>query len=95
MMKVMVFKKGILVIQGEQEYVREWIESELEKKVGFFVMLQECTDDEEFEIYLHSETYEELTEDELEILEDLGINDDPSKSTQVIQSLLELKFELN
>lgn len=60
------------------EGIRIWMEDELEKKFGFMVMLQENDDDEELEIYLHTDNYEDLNDEDLATLEKLGFSEDNS-----------------
>ena len=55
--------------------VREHIETMLEEKTGVFVSLQEDfdTDDETYVIYLHSEAFDDLSDEEVDQLAELGI----------------------
>lgn len=55
--------------------LRETLESLLAAKFGNYVMLQEDTEDDGIEIYLHSEFADELEENEIEQLEQLGITE--------------------
>ncbi|MDC3424370.1 hypothetical protein NC797_07600 [Aquibacillus sp. 3ASR75-11] len=57
------------------EEVRICLEEELEDNLEFFVMLQEC-DDDELEIFLHSDNQEDLDEVQLARLEKLGLSED-------------------
>ncbi|PFP29365.1 hypothetical protein COJ96_10700 [Bacillus sp. AFS073361] len=71
---------------GDEYQVREWFEEKLQEELGFFVMLQEYTEDTEFKIYLHSKNQEDLEDSELELLDEMGLdffNDD--KTWRVLQ----------
>jgi hypothetical protein len=55
------------------EDMREWIEEQLEEKLGFFVMLQEDTSEQPFRIYLHTDNEEDRTEEELVQMKAAGL----------------------
>lgn len=62
--------------------LREWLEVLFEIKFGFCPMLQESEDDDCLEVYLHTDTYEDLSDEELTKLDDLGLQSlIPSKSS--------------
>lgn len=55
------------------EAARIWLEEKLKEKVGFFVMLQESDEDEEFNVSLHTDNEEDCTEEQLAILKSHGL----------------------
>lgn len=79
---------------GHQADIREQIEEMLYLRLGFYPSLQESTDDNEFEVYLHSDSYEDLEEEQIEQLESLGITEDQTQTTESIKKLLNIEFEL-
>lgn len=86
-----------LAFTGDVFDVREHIEELLEKKLGFFVTLTELfeTEDKEYFIYLHTDAYEDLTDEELDQVFDLGISEADISSTNAIKSLFGLDFEFS
>lgn len=80
---------------GHQADIREQIEKMLYLRLGFYPSLQESTDDNEFEVYLHSDSYEDLEEEQIEQLESLGITEDQTQTTESIKKLLNIEFELS
>lgn len=93
-MKVSIKRNGKLVTEGHQSDIRELIEDMLEEEIGIRPMLQEETDNEVYEIYVHSESYSDLTEDEINKLEKLKINEDIEQTTESICELLNIECEI-
>lgn len=60
------------------ETVREILEERLMEKFGFVATLQESEDEGFLEIYIHSDTYEELSDVQLETLSALGMSEENS-----------------
>lgn len=71
--------------------LREWLEVLFEIKFGFCPMLQESEDDDCLEVYLHTDTYEDLSDEELTKLDDLGITE--SDSLEIICKLLNIQIK--
>lgn len=71
-------KKGNVLTNGSDECVREFLEGALASNLDFYPSLQEYTDEGFLEIFLHSDNYEELKEEQLELLKSWGITDDNS-----------------
>lgn len=86
---------GKLVFTGNVFDVREHIERLLEEKLGFFVTLQEMfdTEDHVYFIYLHTDIYDDLEDEQLDQVFELGISEDAIASTNAIKSLLNLEIE--
>lgn len=82
--------KKILFI-GIIEDMREVLESKIEDKLGFCPSLQEADDDGELNVYLHTDSYEFLSDEELEKLDQVGITEDDSLSS--ICQLLNISIE--
>lgn len=88
---------GKLVFTGNVFDVREHIEWLLEEKLGFFVTLQEMfdTEDQVYFIYLHTDIYDDLEDEQLDQVFELGISEDDIASTNAIKSLLNLEIEFS
>jgi hypothetical protein len=71
--------------------LREHIENLFELKFGFCPMLQESEDDGYLEIYLHTDTYEELSDEEFSKLNALKITE--SDSLETICRLLNIRIK--
>lgn len=69
-----------IIFEGNVEILREFLEEELEKKLGFYPALQENTDEGYLEVYLHTEANEDLLEEQMKKLNFLGIKEDNSLS---------------
>jgi len=91
-MEVVLFKNNIPVLRGKQEKIRETIESMLESRIGMYVMLQESTDDGDFQIYLHTDNYDELTERDIQQLAAMKITEEPEIATEGLKRLLNVDF---
>ncbi|MED2737213.1 hypothetical protein [Bacillus toyonensis] len=73
--------------------VKERIEDMIEEKIGIRLDLQEDDTDDEFQIYLHTDNYEDLEEEEIDRLEELGLDDCPVGCTEKIKELLNIEFK--
>lgn len=89
-----VFKDTELVYTGNIYDTREYIEKLLEEKLGFFVSLQEYFDVEEKEyfVYLHTDAYEDLEDEQLDQLFDFGISEHEMPTTKNILKLFNLEI---
>lgn len=75
-----ILSNGDEIFVGSSEDVREKVELLLEDKLDFFVMLQEIiAEDDNLELFVHTETYYDTNEIQEEKLFELGITDDISK----------------
>ena len=84
-----VLQDNKVLFSGKAIAVREWIEDKLmQSTLGFYPMLQENEEEEELELYLHSEWAEDLEEDEIEKVEKLGLNE--FDSLKAIQHILNI-----
>ncbi len=70
-------------------WIREKIEDILYDKIGFYVPLQEndYDEDEGFQVYLHSESYNDLTDDQIDKLDKLGFTEDPDDTNIILNFL--------
>lgn len=73
------------------EVLAEYIEEKFESQFEFIPMLQSSEDEGYLEVYLHTDTYETLGEEELTKLDELGITD--SDCLETICSILNIKIE--
>lgn len=92
--KVAMLQNGLVVFESHQADVREKIEEMLLEKLDFTPSLQEDTESGEFLVYLHTDSFEDLDEEEIERLEKLGITDIDESSTESIKSLFNLDFKI-
>lgn len=86
-----VLDDNTVVLVGTAEIVREYLESRFAEKFNFLPMFQESEDEGCLEVYLHTDTYEDLEEPEIAKLVELGIKE--FDSLQVICSLLNIRVE--
>lgn len=91
--QVIMRKNGEIIAQGHPADVREVIEDMVFDKLGFCPSLQESTDDEYYDVYLHTDAYEELNEEQLERLNELSITEFRN-SIEGFKKLLQVEFEL-
>ena len=71
-------RQDAVLKEGNIYDVREQIETLLEEETGLFVSLQESFEscDDEYTVYLHSEAFDDLTDDEIEQLCKLDLDTD-------------------
>lgn len=91
--KVALIQNDRVVLEAHQADIREKIEEMLEEKIGFSPDMQEDVD-EEYELYLHTDSYDDLSEDELEKLDLFGITEDGESTTAAIYKLLDIRCEV-
>ncbi|MEX3623528.1 hypothetical protein [Viridibacillus arvi] len=86
-----------VLFSGDIFNVREWIEEKLEDKIDIFVSLQEYfeIDDLEYSIAVHSDAYEDCSEEEISKLTDLNINDSEEPTTKEIYNLLKITVQFS
>ena len=89
--KVLVWRNGLTWMGGWPEDVREMLEKKLATRIDMEgITWQESLDEDGYQIYLHTDTYEELEEEELVRLSNLEISDDPTRTTKVVCELLNI-----
>jgi hypothetical protein len=89
-----ITQNGITIKEGHPADVREKIEEMIEERIGLFLSLQE--DEEEGYIYLHSEYVEDLTDKEIDQVNDLGITENYDETTiSALKKLLGIKIKTN
>lgn len=93
--KMMLSGNTLTVTSSHQADVRETIEDILGGFFGFSPSLQESVDEEGFYIYLHTDAYEELNEEQIEQLIDFNITDNPEETTEAIKRLFNLTFRVD
>lgn len=93
-MQVSLIKNGLTILKGEQETIREKIEKMVAERLGILLEFQESTDEGEFQIFLHTDSYDYLSEKDIEQLKAMKITDDPDISTEGIKRLLNIDFHL-
>jgi len=86
-----VFREDKIIKSDDAEGIRIWVEEELEKELGFLVMLVEYDEDDELEIYIHTDNYEDLGDSELEKLDELEITE--VNSINALSKLLNFTIE--
>lgn len=90
--KIEMKKKDKVLKVGHPADVREKIEDMICKKLGFYPSLQEDVDEGEYKVYLHTDSYEDLDEDQIIQLEKLRITDDSESCTEAIKRFLQVEF---
>jgi len=83
---------GDVLKVGHPADVRELIEDMISEKLGYCPSLQEDVEEGEYQVYLHSESDEECSEEEIKQLKSLRITQDPETSTEGIKRLLQVEF---
>lgn len=85
------------VFRGDIYAVREWIEEQIEEKIDVFVSLQENfeTDEKLYEIYVHTDAYEDCSEEEIDVFSSHGLTDSPEECTTAIEKLLGVTMEFS
>ena len=87
-----ITQNGTILKEGYPCDVREHLETMVEEETGLFLSMQE--DEEEGFIYLHSEYAEDLTDEEVEKVSNLGISEDYDETTiQALEKLLNVKID--
>lgn len=86
-----VERDGEVLVKGDEYKVREYIEELLENELGFFVSLQENIDEEDLMMYIHTDNYDELTDEQLERLEQLDITE--ADSIRQIEQFLGVRIK--
>lgn len=77
--KYKLFNKATnaLIMENNEETIREKVEEMLEEKVGLIIMLEQTTEEDNVNpllIYLHSDNYDHLSDEELEGLANNSID---------------------
>ncbi|PGV22990.1 hypothetical protein [Bacillus cereus] len=77
--KYKLFNKATntLIMENNEETIREKVEEMLEDKVGLIIMLEQTTEEDNVNpllIYLHSDNYDHLSDEELEGLANNSID---------------------
>lgn len=96
-MKVAILdKQGNVIAEGHPADMREIVEDKICEKLGFYPSLQESDleDEEEYFIYLHTDSYEELSDEQLAELDRLKITENPEETMCSIKKLFEIDFRV-
>lgn len=85
------------ILRGDIYKVREWIEEKIEEKINIIISLQENFEPDEklYEIYVHTDTYEDCTEEEVDVFCSHGITDDPEECMAAVEKLLGITMEFS
>lgn len=86
-----VLEDNTEVLVGAADVIREYLEVRFAERFEFLPMFQESEDEGYLEVYLHTDTYEDLEDEHIAKLDELRITE--SDSLNVICSLLEIKVE--
>ena len=92
--RVSLLQTGQKIMEGHQADVREKIEELLYDKLCISVYLQESAEEGEYQIYMHTDSYEDLEEDEIDKLNSLGITDYGESTTKAIYQLLDIQCNI-
>lgn len=97
MMEIALFHKGEVVMIGHPADIREKVQDMFEEKYGFYPDLEqteveELQEGEEYYIYLHTDSYEDLSEEELDKLDELGVTETEETTTEALKKCLDIDF---
>lgn len=87
-----ILPDGSIAFKGVACDLHENLEDRICDVLGFNPMLQESEDEGYLEMYIHTDTYEELSDEELDILDELCITE--VDSLEAICNLLNIRIEL-
>jgi hypothetical protein len=90
--KIEMKKKDNVLKVGHPADVREKIEDMICEKLGFSPSLQEDVDEGEYIVYLHTDSYNVLVQDQIDQLDQLGITESEESTTEAIKTFLEVEF---
>lgn len=90
--KIEMKNKGEVIALGHPADVREKIEDMICERLGFNPALQENMEEGEYQVYIHTDTYEDLDEDQLDQLDKLRITEDAEETTEAIKRFLQVEF---
>lgn len=95
-MQIELKQNNQVIMTGHPADVKEKVQDLFELKYGMYPDFQESDVEfeEEYYIYLHTDSYEELEEADLEKLDELKITDDPESTTEALKKLLEIDFKI-
>lgn len=95
-MAYQLLQNGQPILTGDEFIVREKIEELLEERIGFFVSLQENTDDDEYHFYLHTDNEQDVSDEDWPVLtEQYGLNCwDDENSEFLIKQLLNIEVRI-
>lgn len=87
------------VYTGHPADVKEKIQDLFEEKYGFFIDIEENSEEDILEediyqVYLHTETYEELTNEELLVLEELNLSEEGDEMMIALAESMGMSFEI-
>lgn len=85
-----IFEDNVIQV-GTAVVIREYLETRFAEKFEFLPMLQESEDEGYLEVYLHTDSYDDLEDEDIAKLEELGISE--SDSLHAICSLFEIRVE--
>lgn len=89
---IIVDTRGIAMMEGNVSHVVEFIESELEKKLGFSIIIQEDVFNvSDIRLYLHSDNIDDRTPGELKTMSDNGLMFEDDDMTNIsIRNILNI-----
>ncbi|WP_190284982.1 hypothetical protein [Bacillus sp. S3] len=87
-----ILPEGSIAFNGIACDLHEYLEERIDEVLGFTPMLQESEDEGYLEMYIHTDTYELLSDNELAKLDELDITEDDS--LEAICRLLNVRIEL-
>ncbi len=93
-MIVILEKNGKVIKEGLPEDIREIIEEMIAERIGLYLELQENSDDDEYQVYLHTDCYDYLSDEDVSRLSDMKITDSPEQSTEGIKRLLGIELKI-
>jgi glycosylphosphatidylinositol transamidase (GPIT) subunit GPI8 len=90
--KIEMKNKEEVLITDHPGNVREKIEDMLSERLGFYPCLHEDVEDGNLVVALHSDSYEDLEEDQIDQLTKVGITETEESTTEAIKNFLGVEF---
>jgi hypothetical protein len=84
-------KEEVLIVEHPGN-VREKIQDMLCERLGFYPDLHEDVEDGNFVVALHTDSYEDLSEEQIDQLDQLGITESEESTTEAIKRFLQVEF---
>lgn len=92
-MTVEMYKGNSLIVKGTAEDVRSELQDMFESKYGVYPDLVEDEGDKYY-VYLHTESFGDMTESENKLMKRLGISEHEESSTKAIEKALGVSFKV-
>lgn len=95
-MNVQLIQNGIVTYTGHPADVKEKVQDLFLEKFGFYPDFQESDveDEEGYTLCLHSEAYDDLSDSQNKLLEELNITEFDESTTEALKKLFNIDFKI-